>query len=261
VCASAVLAESTASEQRQPEETPRVLRVLFDEGHRQQFLVGREGDLDLSRLAGVFREHGFEVDSHAGVITAAALSSADVLVVSGPFAPYLEAEADAVLAFVESGGRLCVMLHIAAPVAELLHRLGVSVSNGAVHEAENVIGGKDLDFTVARLHEHPITRGLSGYRVFGGWALLPRAEGVRAVADSGPHAWIDLDHDGRRTDADAMQTFALAVAGRRGSGEFVVFGDDATFQNHFLEGENEALARNLAAWAKAKHIDVATARW
>jgi hypothetical protein len=261
MCAVAAVRESSLATETRLQEAPQVPKVLFDEGHRQQFLVGREGDLDLSRLARVFRDNGFEVRSHAGAMTSEALRNVDVLVVSGPFAPFTAAESDAVVAFVEGGGRLCVMLHIASPVAELLHRLGVSVSNAAVHETEAVLGGKDLDFTLTRLHAHPITNGLSGYRVFGGWALLPRGDGVRAIAETGPQAWVDLDGDGRRTEADAAQTFALAVAGRRGSGEFVVFGDDATFQNHFFDGDNEALGRNLAAWAKAKRIDVTRARW
>jgi len=40
----------------------------------------------------------------------------------------------------------------------------------------------------------------------------------------------------------------VAVAGRSGKGRFVVFGDDAIFQNKFLTGDNLVLGRNLASW-------------
>jgi len=42
--------------------------------------------------------------------------------------------------------------------------------------------------------------------------------------------------------------FAVVVAGKLSSGRFVVFGDDAVFQNKFLTGDNLILGRNLAAW-------------
>ena len=62
-------------------------------------------------------------------------------------------------------------------------------------------------------------------------------------------AWLDLDRN-RVYDAGGEPggSWGVGVAGSLGKGRFVVFGDDAIFQNRFLEGGNEHLGRNLARW-------------
>jgi hypothetical protein len=47
-----------------------------------------------------------------------------------------------------------------------------------------------------------------------------------------------------------MQAFGVVIAGRSGRGGFVIFGDDALFQNKFLVEGNAALAKNLAKWLR-----------
>lgn len=42
----------------------------------------------------------------------------------------------------------------------------------------------------------------------------------------------------------------MVVAGSYGKGRFAVFGDDAIFQNRFLDADNRKLAANLARWLK-----------
>ena len=50
---------------------------------------------------------------------------------------------------------------------------------------------------------------------------------------------------------DAVQAFTVVAAGELGQGAFIVFADDAIFQNRFLTGDNVTLARNLAGWLLA----------
>ena len=119
-------------------EEARPPTVLFDEGHGQHFLVAGKGPLDLSGLAAEFAGQGLRVATSTQEIDDTMLSSADVLVVSGAFAPF--------------------------------------------------------------------------------------------------------------TQRDAVQSFAVAIAGQSGNGRFVVFGDDAIFQNQFFKGNNQVLGRNLARW-------------
>ena len=57
-----------------------------------------------------------------------------------------------------------------------------------------------------------------------------------------------LTSNGVIRERDAVQSFAVAIAGQSGSGRFVVFGDDAIFQNRFFKGNNQVLGRNLARW-------------
>jgi Domain of unknown function (DUF4350) len=222
--------------------------VLFDQGHGQKFLIERGGSLDLSLLAGTFRDLGAEVSTTSKPLTEKLLSGVDVLLVSGPFRPFSREEIEAVARFVERGGAVCITLHIAPPLSDLLYRLGVDHSNSVIHEEEGLIGKDSLNFHVTRLEKHPLFQGIRQFSLYGGWALQNVGSGVRVIARTSPSAWVDLNGNGTFDPRDARQQFAVAVTGEAGKGRFVVFGDDAIFQNKFLKGENLILGRNLAAW-------------
>lgn len=222
--------------------------ALFDEGHGQPFLISGERPLDLSTLAGVFTAAGYEVHSSRLPLDAAQLASCDVLVISGAFQPLQAEEVAAVQQFVSRGGGLAVMLHIAPPLAGLLHPLEVDFSNGTLREHDHVIDENPQNFRVTSLTSHPLTAGLTDFAVYGAWALRGTAPAVEVVAQTGGHSWVDLNHDGNLGAGDAVQTFAVAVVGTAGQGRYAVFGDDALFQNRFLVGNNRLLAENLAHW-------------
>jgi len=222
--------------------------VLFDEGHGQPFVITGERPLDLSALAGVFTAAGYEVRSAKQPFDAALLADCDALVISGAFQTLQAEEIAAVQEFIARGGGLAVMLHIAPPLAGLLQALEVDFSNGTLREHDQVIGGNPQDFRVNNLSSHPLTAGLSDFALYGVWALRGTAPTVAVVAQTGPHGWVDLNHDGKFGAGDPVQPFAVVVAGTTGEGRYVVFGDDALFQNRFLEGNNRMLAENLARW-------------
>lgn len=222
--------------------------VLFDESHAQQFLVGGEGPLDLSGLGELLRTDGYAVEQQAGPLTPEALARADVLVMSGPFKPLDDAELQAVMNFIDGGGGLAVMLHIAPPVGPLLERLEVDYTNGTLRESALVIGDNPLNFQVVDLVEHPLTAGLEGFSLYGAWALRGTAPHVRVLAETGERSWVDLDRNNQLSSSDAVQKFGVMVAGELGRGRYVVFGDDALFQNRFLDGPNRQLALNLVRW-------------
>ena len=222
--------------------------TLFDEGHGQPFLVAGERPLDLAGLAGVFAAAGCEVKTTRQPLDAAALAAVDVLVISGAFQPLSAEEVAAVQGFVTRGGGLAVMLHIAPPLDPLLRVLEVDFTNGTLRETENLIGDAPQNFRVRDLAQHPLTAGLTDFAVYGAWALRGTASGVEVLARTGAHGWVDLNRDNRLSPGDAVQPFAVAVTGTLGRGRYVVFGDDALFQNRFLEGNNRALAGNLARW-------------
>lgn len=225
--------------------------VLFDEAHGQPFLASGERPLDLSALAGVFTAAGFEVRTSSLPLDARQLSGVDVLVSSGAFQPFTPGEIATVRAFLERGGGVAIMLHIAPPLAELLHALEVDFTNGTLREQSHVLGVNRQDFLVHDLTEHPLTAGLQEFAVYGAWALRGTAPNVAVVARTGAHGWIDLNRDGKLSVGDAVQPFGVAVAGTLGGGRFAVFGDDALFQNRYLEGNNRLLAANLARWLPA----------
>jgi hypothetical protein len=70
------------------------------------------------------------------------------------------------------------------------------------------------------------------------------------VAHTSAHGWVDLNRDGQMNAADAVGTFGLMAAGSFGRGRYVVIGDDALFQNRFLDANNRLLADRLARWLR-----------
>jgi hypothetical protein len=224
--------------------------VMFDQGHGQKFLIEKEGDLQLSKLSGLFRDEGYIVKTGAGLITDEAVKGISVLVISGAFAPLNAAEIDAIMRFLDAGGKLCIMLHIPQPVAGLLSRLQVYASNGVILGKDNLIENEPKNFLITKMDQHAITKGIQKFAVHGGWALISDSKQGKIIARTGSHAWIDLNRDGKFNSTDAQQSFGVAIAGTYGKGKYVVFGDDAIFQNVFLKGENMALGKNLARWLR-----------
>ena len=222
--------------------------IVFDEGHGERFVVGKKGNLDLSSLGEFIRQRKAEVKSVAAPLDDALLAGADALVISGPFEPLSVAEVESIGRFLDRGGRLSVMLHIGNPVGDLLHQLGVDFSNSVIRERQNIIADDPMNFRVTKLEQHPLFAGVTRFSLYGVWALMGFADNVRVVAATSADAWVDLDGDRKLSPDDAVQSFGVVVAGTRGKGEFVVFGDDAVFQNKFLDADNTLLAKNLAAW-------------
>ena len=233
--------------------TPRLV-ALFDESHGQRFLPEHDGPLDLSQFAKVLEQQGFAIQATDHAITDQVLVHVDVLLISGAFKPVTAAEVEAITRFVERGGRLVVMLHIGPPVAELLHRLHTSISNGVICESENIIENTCANFRVTQLKPHDVTKGVKEFSIFGGWALLSTGANANVIAETSPRAWIDLNGDGKLGPGDAVQSFGVLIAGQLVRGRFVVVGDDAVFQNQFLKEGNLLLATNLAAWLAEQPI-------
>ena len=91
--------------------------VLIDQGHGQRFLIERGGDLDLSLLAGTFRDLGHQCFDLHRPTYGKLLEGVDILMISGPFRPYSPEEIETVARFVERGGAVCLTLHIAPPLS------------------------------------------------------------------------------------------------------------------------------------------------
>ena len=225
-------------------------RLLFDQGHGQRFRIEETGSLHLSKLAALFVEDGVEVSSSTALLTDESLAQVQALVISGPFATLAPAEVASICRFVERGGRLAVMLHIGQPVAELLHRLDVDFTNYVLAEQENIIGTDPKNFQVKSFAPHDLTAGIDHFSLYGGWALMNTAGNASIVAQTSPKAWVDLDGDRKLSPKDVVQSFGVLVAGTYGQGRFAIFGDDAIFQNQFLDEANRKLARNLIQWLR-----------
>jgi hypothetical protein len=222
--------------------------LWFDQGHGQAFKIDQQGALDLSLLATQLTQCGWQVETGNQPLTPKLLEQVDGLILSGAFRAYQEQEIAAIVDFLQAGKRVAIMLHIAPPYAGLLGQLGVVASNGVIRESGNsVIGTEPLNFSVTRLEPHPLTAGVETLNLFGAWALLNHDPQVRVLAQTSPQSWIDLNGNRQFDPGDARQSFAVLLSGRVGTGEFVVFGDDALFQNRFIH-LNRRLAENLCLW-------------
>lgn len=226
-------------------------RILFDQGHGQAFVIEKEGNLHLSKLAKTFVEQGYEVSSTAHPLTAELLDNSDALIISGAFKPFSRTEVIEIKNFIERGGRVALMVHIGPPMLNLLLELGVDVANGVIREEQHVIGNEPLNFKIDNLRQHPLTHGLDDFSLYGSWPLRPLRSSGQILAYTSNHSWVDLTGDRRQTPGDAIQAFGVVVSNRIGQGEILAFGDDAMFQNRFLVGNNRLLAKNLGLWLVA----------
>lgn len=225
-------------------------RLLFDQGHRQAFVIEQDGPLQLSRLSNLFQLQGWQVDGSREELTEPKLAAVDALIISGAFHPLSPTEIDVVLGYLQGGGKLAVMIHIGQPLLPLLHRLGVDVGSRVINEKQNQPNGKTIDFSVNSFKQHPLTSGVQKFTIYGGWPLRVFEQQGKPLASSSPHAWVDLNQDKKLTKADLMSSFDVLISGDYGRGSFAVFADDAIFQNQFLRGGNQALAENLSRWLK-----------
>jgi hypothetical protein len=223
--------------------------VLFDNAHGERFQITEKGPLHLSGLVEVLEKAGAKVATLEQPISDATLAGADALVISGAFAPLSAEEIAAVSRFMKAGGKVAVMLHIAPPLAGLLDSLQVTYTNGAIRERENILDDDPQKFKVTRFREHPVTHGLQDITLHGAWGVINSDASSRVIAFTSHSAWVDLQRDGVQTKKNTA-SFGVVVAGDVGKGGFLVFGDDAIFQNRYLEQYNGPVARNLAGWLK-----------
>ncbi|TAL18803.1 DUF4350 domain-containing protein [bacterium] len=223
--------------------------LLIDQGHGQQFLIEKEGALDLSKLARVFRDEGFEVRALTGKVTPKDLSGVDAFVTSGLFVPYDNDERKEILGFIERGGAMSMMIHIAPTYGVLLKELGIASFTAPVKETQGNINDSPIDFRVAVFNGHPLTEGLKGFGLYGGWGLFPSSKSsLTPVATTSKNAWLDINNNQVRDANEAYRAFTMVFAGTKGKGRYAIFGDDAIFQNRFMDPDNSKLAKNLALW-------------
>lgn len=220
--------------------------IVFDEGHGERFTIDGQGELQLSGLAETMRASGAQVTKTKDLLSDESLKGASALVISGLFKPLQPDEVEAIVRFIRKGGRLAVMMHIAPPLSNLIYRFKLGFSVAVIHERQNIID-KDINFRLTDLTPHPLFKGIDYFSAYGVWAIDP-CDAATAIARTSPTAWLDLKGDGIFSKDDLVQALAVAVTGSLGSGNYVIFGDDAIFQNRFLEGNNQKLAVNLTKW-------------
>lgn len=231
---------------------PAPTKVVFDQGHGEQALIGRQEGGDLSELARVFQSQGLQPLAVSGPLNPETLAGATAVVIAGPMAPLTEAEMVSLGKFLQQGGQLCLLLKVAPPATPLLQNLGLAASNSTINELVNQLDEIPSHFAVASLAPHPLTKGLQRLNLHDSLAINTQEE-ANVLATTSPQAWIDLNGNGQLDRGDAQQPFNVMVSGQYGRGRFVVLGSATILQNQLLSGQykNRQLAENLGNWLRA----------
>lgn len=226
-------------------------KILFDEGHRQLFLISTEGQFQLSGLSNVLKEAGFEISTTKEAITEEILKDFQSLIISGPFKEISEKEIEEIYKFVSEGGNLVVMLHISPPAVGLFKKFGVLITRGSISENDNLINReRKIDFNVTNLSKHPLFENINKFSVYGSWGFMLENDTNSLIAKTSINSWIDINRNGIIDIDEPKGPFGIVATGKVGKGNFLFFADDGIFQNNFLKDENLTLARNLAKFLK-----------
>lgn len=199
-----------------------------------------------------------------------------LLVIAGPREEIASADLDMVERYLESGGRLLVMLdaNTKSGLEDRLLAWGIRVGHGVVVDP---VGRGTGTLTVDTYLPHPVTDGLDGYAVS---FMLPRPVGaadaedesvaVTTLLESRRSSWVESDGTiaGAVFDpkTDEPGPISLAVAAIHGkdvddpaNARLVVFGDSFFLQNSQRGGALELLGRS-AAWLLDREADIQLAR-
>jgi hypothetical protein len=249
-----------------------VIRVLFDEAHAQAWTIRPElaarmqpshpADVSYARAADTLRARRIAVDAHAdGMLEAAALARADVVVLAHPSEPKWEAttdsgspvltaaELDALEAFVTAGGGLVVLGESEQDkygnnLNMLLARFGIAIEHDTVQDYERNLNATP-SWVRAQLGRGE--RGAAGDLLAGVTDACFYRAGTLTVA-----AGTDAQVLARTAPSASTPGAPLAVAVRHGAGRVVALADSDLFGDDCLRDlGHEALWTNIVAWAGA----------
>ncbi|MDH3974287.1 MAG: DUF4350 domain-containing protein [Deltaproteobacteria bacterium] len=222
--------------------------IYFDTSHRVIFHPSSEQHLGLKKFVSLFRENGDHVEIGDYPLGILDTGTVDVLVIPGSMAPYSPEEIDLVEKFVNDGGRLLVLLHIAPPLARLTERFGIILSNAVISENENKINGRSQDFFVKDMASHEITRDVSMIAFYGSWGLLAEGKG-KVLAFTSENAYADFNRNRRFDHGEPRAKMGVVAVSDHGKGKVVVVADDAPLANAFIDvGDNRKFAGNIVNW-------------
>ncbi len=225
--------------------------VLFDQAHGNLSLVDNRSEFGLSKLAAQFINKGFSVKSSTSALTSEQLTNVSTLVIASPTQPLAQQEIKAIKQYLVEGGQLCILIDQAQPLAKLLARIDIAISNDLIREQQNTLpNAPTTSFFVTNLIPHPLTTDLSSININGSFALQPRLAANR-IARTSQTAWVDLNNNQTLEMGDAKQAFSVIVTGQIGHGHFVIFADADILVNNTINGKNLILAHNLTKWLKS----------
>lgn len=152
-------------------------RALFLEGHGENDPSNTDDQRGFSKLAGLFRENGFEVGRLGGLASSPVPDDCDLLVIAAPQTTLDAAEVGRVRDYLARGGRLWLMFSFSSlgtpsGLEPLLAEWGLGVGSNWVQDQGESQSGEPNVLLGSRFGGHPVTRPLLRSSVK---LVLPRA--------------------------------------------------------------------------------------
>lgn len=225
--------------------------VLFDLAHSEIFGPTNTTDVGQSAAVARMRKAGLRVVATHTPYTAEMLKGVSGVIISGNMKPLETSELMVLQQFVSDGGVLLTAVHVAPMDVSLAMRFGFGLSPAVLQTTSPGSDGNPVNFTCTTIEKHPLTEGVSGVKILGGWALVPSPPS-QIVVGTGTDAWFDVDGNKQFTEADAKGPFGMVGVRQQGKGTFIISGDDAVFANIALASkDNMQLFDNVVSTMKA----------
>ena len=251
----------------------RPVRAYFLQGHGEHDPTDADDQRGYVKLAHVLEEAQIKVAKlePLALLSGEVPSDCELLIIANPIRPLAQEELDQVQRYLNSGGRLFVLLSkdsigIVTGLEKLLAGWGVDVGRNVVRDAPQGKAGDAYQVIVTQFANHPVANPLARSRLL---LILPRSIGARTqnpqsadapkvaeLATTGPDG-VAGRPDGRIERQGSPVPLIVAVekgaikgmAADRGASRIVVVGDSYFLNNKVIEFEaNRDFARNAVNW-------------
>jgi len=246
-------------------------KALFLEGHGENDPSNSDDQRGFSKLAGLFKENGFEVGRFGGLASSPVPDDCDLLVVAAPQTTLDAAEVGRVRDYLARGGRLWVMFSFSSlgtpsGLEPLLAEWGLGVGSNWVQDQGESQSGEPNLLLGSRFGGHPITRPLLRSSVK---LVLPRAvQSLRPRLSSGTSPSVSelviTSQDGvllvpvDRNRAEVRHRGSISVAS---ASEWNPAGDNAAPSRIVAVGDSFFLANVMIEQAANRDFAQMTINW
>lgn len=246
--------------------------LYFVEGHGEHRIddIERSG---FSQVKEILTRQGFDVKKLILIQEGKIPDDASILVIAGPQKPFLEAEKDLLLGYINSGGQLLLMIDplTTSGIEVILGRLGISLGNVIIIDPLSRIFGGALNIpVVSNYPRHQITTNFNFVTFF------PVARSIdfdqetgkdidfEPIIQSGPNSWGETDFEAREAAFDpkkdkrgpvtigatvTLQEYEDPNALKEKRFRLVIFGDsDFSSNAYFSSSGNGDLFLNSLNW-------------
>ena len=244
-------------------------KILFLEGHGEHSFEDRDRT-GLSQAKELLTKQGYRVESISLLTQTEVPDDTAMLAIVGPRKPILRDELDRILAYVQKGGHLLLMVDpdTQADMTPLLTQWGITLGPGVLVDLQDRLAQGDLTALLVRTFtEHEITQDLNAA------VLFPLAQPIRfdeqagknwdfvPLARTSPNSWAETDLKGRvvslneKEDVKGPLPMAAALAPKSAPEEgkprpaIVVIGNSIFATNAFVNFPgNTDFFLHSAAW-------------